>query len=269
MPAIERIKCCGLRFGTASAQCRKLGKYEHDWFCGLEHLEQAKKYASATAYAKHIDTANSVSKNPSLIKSFNEKIRTAFSSIIEAGKQKEEADFLLKAGYEYTSEAVQGWKDADDVLSNDSTNELNNLFAEVNSTRSNMKRKYEQGFDFSVLETVAQNADAKRVKTEDAEVKPEPEDAPAENAEYPEDEDDLTDEEQAEQWAAYEAAYAAKLAAKRAAKAAADAQAGPSNAPSSSAPIPPAATVSNASHVQFAKAVLTPLPDNGNDMDLE
>jgi hypothetical protein len=146
------MKCAGVRQAANGklTECKTNGKLEYDWFCSYEHQREAKQYA-ADAYDAHAQRVNTVAMKKALIPSYNTKIRPAFISIIMANKRKEEAEFVLSAGVEYTAKAKQAWINAEDTYSTDSAGELKTLFADVTQTKQSIKRKLSEAPDLSLL----------------------------------------------------------------------------------------------------------------------
>jgi len=258
----------------------KVGKFELDGFCSLEHKQDTKDAVPEKSYTKHVEKFKEALLNKTYIPTFNEKVRPAFASLIIACKKKQQVQYATDATIELTSDAQQAWEETNAALDSETAQALDAKEKELLQVRKSIKRKESTPkvsilVDSQELLSPEQSPATKKPKVE---VKPEPEQHAPENAEpaaedaepelkyddngywdaqgnYHLFQDNPAYDEEAQDADAQNAEGAQN----------AEAQAGPST---SAAPIPPAAAVPNASRVQFAKAVLTPLPDNGDDMDL-
>jgi hypothetical protein len=151
--ASRGIKCSAIK-QTANGsitECVVGGRIEYDWFCCMEHQVDAKKYAGEQAFNAHINRVSMVAKNKSLYHTYNSQIRPAFASILVAGKRKEEAEFIMSVGMEYTQQAKDAWAAAETVMNTAGANELKTMTDEVTATQQNVKRKQTEDINLSKL----------------------------------------------------------------------------------------------------------------------
>lgn len=173
-------KCACVRAVKKQLQlCGRNARFEYDGFCCQEHMNDAKQYA-APSYDEHVARVHQVMKNKSLVLGFNERVRPMFASIIMAGKQKEEAEFVCAAGAAYGNQAEAAWDTTRAVFESNAADSFSKHVSAVSKCRLSIKRKMDEQ---SVMDLFSNNLCepddahvpevpvAKRVKVE---VKPEP-----------------------------------------------------------------------------------------------
>jgi hypothetical protein len=132
----------------------------------MEHQFDAKKYAGDEAYNAHVSTVATVAKQKGLYHTYNEQIRPAFASILSAGKRKEEAEFLVSVGKNYTEAAKNAWNAAETVLTAAGATEIKAMTTEVAATQLNVKRKKDEDINLSKLFVKDEGSPTKKAKAQ-------------------------------------------------------------------------------------------------------
>ena len=160
------LKCASVKqYANGSIkECNQSGRPEYDYFCCMEHQVAAKEYVGEDAYNAHINTVNTVVRKQSLYHAYNTQVRPAFASTVMAGKSKEEAEFLLSVGKNYTQQAKNAWNATETVLSNPTANEIKAMTDEVTITQQNVKRKQTEDMNLSKLLVTDGGSPTKKTK---------------------------------------------------------------------------------------------------------
>lgn len=144
------VKCSALRAVKNEFKlCCRVAKPDFVAFCTYEHDKEARELAGQEHYDRHIQHARQVAGDRQLEKVFNDNLRVAFGSVIEANMKRREQEFLQKSTADYARSTRNAWQGVADIV-NANAEQVQNDIQETKQVRKAVKRNRNNAFNLAV-----------------------------------------------------------------------------------------------------------------------